>query len=420
MRGVSDRPSRSDDLDPEHSDRFDAGRDGPLGHERIVAELRKAAETFQPDDERIRQLINARTGGDGPLRTAGPVPSFHRVSARRRLMWPVAGSAAAAAVILAVFARGVLPGTAGGVGVAGSGSRDGGGSVTIGVAPASENGSNGSSTSPATSPPTGSVTSSTPAPTASPTPSGSTVRPTHRPSPSGSPASGATTTPGTSGPTSGASTGARPTTSRAVASASPSTTRVNAGGRELSISVRPVPVGLTADMVTPSPREWIAATDSASGKSFYTNSSSALGPLQLNGSGYATAPGPFTVHRPDLASGATVTSTAWLTIPGLTDGVRNSVRLPVRYHQLPATATLYVGTASGPGRITFTVTATDGTQGTPVTIDLPTCEVGTCPAVVTMTVAAGTDTSVTSGTIHVDLAAVNASGRIGFAGGTLR
>lgn len=411
MRGVSDRPSRSDDLDPEHSDRFDdAGRDGPLGHERIVAELRKAAETFQPDDERIRQIINARAGGDGPLGTTDPSPGLYPIGSRRRLMWPVAGSAAAAAVILAVFARGVLPGAAGGVGVAGTGSRDGSGSVTIGVAQTSENGSTGPATSPATSPGT---QTQTPPSSASPTPSGSTIRPTYRTSPNG-PASPPATS-GSAAPTAGAST---PSRTHAV-SASPSTTKITAGGREVSITVQPVPVGLTADVAKSPSDEWIAATDSAgSGKSFFASSSSSVGPLQFTGSGYATAPGPFTVQRRDLASGAPVTSTSWVTMPGMTDGVRSTVRLPVRFQHLPATATLYVGTAAGPGRITFTLQGTNGAGDTVVPVDLPTCEVGTCPAVVTMTIgtAAGTGSS---GTVLVDLAAVNASGRIGFAGASL-
>jgi hypothetical protein len=189
----------------------------------------------------------------------------------------------------------------------------------------------------------------------------------------------------------------------------------------LSVTVQPIPVGSTAEVGKLPSDQWIVASESgASSQPLSTNSSSVIGPLQIIGTGFATGPGPFTVHRPDLASGTIVTGTTWITTPGLAAGAKSGVRLPVRFQALPTTITLYVGTVAGAGRMTVSVHATTG-EPLELPVDLPTCSASSCPSVVTITIASSPGSSATSsGDAVVDLTAIAPTARVGFAGASLR
>jgi hypothetical protein len=407
VRGVSDRPSRSDDLDPEGSGRFDdQAHDDPLSPDRIAAELRRAADAFHPDDERIRQIINARGGERGPLRPTAPV-TFPGLSARRRLLWPVAGSAAAAAVILSVFARGPLPVPEGVSEDPGSMSSSD--SVAVGVTqtstvrssaspPPSTAGVGSGSTAPSRDRADGrrqaSPSSGLPHPSQASSPPGEVAQRSHAPAAPTAPAGG------------------------------PSVTRMSRGGHDLTVSVRPVEQGSTANVGHVTSEEWLAASGtSASSQALSTGSGSELGPVQALGSGYATIAGPFTVLRPDRGSGAQVTTTSWITAPGFSGGASSGLRIPVRYQRLPAVVTLFVGTTAGGGRITVTMNASaGGTSPVELPVTLPGCPQGTCPSVVTVTIgqAAGASPPSASGDIIVDLRALTPAARVGFAAASLR
>ncbi|MDQ1287018.1 MAG: hypothetical protein QG622_583 [Actinomycetota bacterium] len=420
MRGVSDRPSRSDDLNPEDSDRYDdLAHYDPLGPERIAAELRKAALAFQPDDERLRQIINARSGNDGPLRTTPSIVEPHRPGGgRRKLLWPVAGSAAAAAVILGVFARGALP--VAGDTTSGTGTVSSSDSVTIGIAGTSDLASATGSGTPETPSPDTSASSGPD--TAAATPTSPTVTP-----PTSSPTEGQSFVPDPAPPVSstpGSSPAATPTRG-------PTTTRAIGAGRDLTVSVRPVPPGSTADVVKTPSDEWVVASENAaSSQGLSSSSSGVLGPVQGLGGGYTTGAGPFTVRRPDPDSGAEVTSTSWITAPGMSAGAPSGLRVPVRFQKLPATITLFVGTSAGRGRMTVTVhSTTNGGSPLELPVELPSCVGNACPSVVTVVLGpsavppstgSGTTPGVASGTILIDLRSSDPAGRIGFAAASLR
>ena len=282
-----------------------------MRQDRVAAQLRQAARSYEPDTERIRRMIEARSAD-----VAVPERSTPRRIGSRTVLWPALGSAAAAGVILAVAAAG---------------------------APTS------SPETPEAPPPTSSTASAV-TPSDSPKPSTSLgsatsdVRPVS-PSPShpgSSPATGSGHGPSTpaSASVSVGGIGGGPvisTGSTALGTLNVSTTVRAAVGSDVT----------AADLGA----VWAAvAGQDAAQQQHAAAAPSALGLQPMTGA--TLADGPFRVGWQGGTPKASGTSSLWLRASG-SAGQDAGVRVPVRYQSLPATARFFIAVEGGTARLRF-------------------------------------------------------------------
>lgn len=368
--------------------------------DRVAAALRHAAASYEPDGERIRRLMDARASGLG----GSSVP--RRPEARgvrgRTVLWPVLGSAAAAAVIVGVAASGAT--------MEGRGDQ---GQHPVGPFETSMPMGGDPSGRATTAPPLPSATSTTlPSPgvvsrsgSPDPTPSTSTS------AGSGSGA-GSTAAPGRGGiphPGSGHGTAA-PTAARPPGPGGPGGTQISgtSGLHTVSASARPLPGGHEVPLGAAGTHWTVASTQT--GQPHDVTNGTQLGPVQPLASGASVRTSPFRV-RWSGGSPATGTASTWLVTPS-GPGTGKGLRIPVRYHALPATVTLYVGTVDGGGQVQIAL------DGRIVPLDLPSCA-GTCAAEVTVTVTAATASAPATGDVTLDVVPT-ASSQVGIAAAVLR
>jgi len=304
---------------PERPDR--AARDR-MRQDRVAAQLRQAARSYEPDTERIRRMIEARSAD-----VTVPVRTTSRRIGSRTVLWPALGSAAAAGVILAVAAAGAPTSSPEGPPPATS-------SPASAVTPTD-------SSSPSTSlgAPTSDVRTVTP--TVSPTPT--TPRPGSSPTATGPGPSGSTSAPGsTSGPASVSVSGIGggpviSTGSNTLGSLTLSTTVRRANGSDVT----------TADLGA----VWAVVTSQDVGQQQHAAAApSALGLQPMTGA--TLADGPFRVKWQSGTPRGSGTSSLWLRAPG-SAGQDPGVRVPVRYQSLPATARFFIAVEGGTARLRF-------------------------------------------------------------------
>jgi len=392
-------------------DRPDRAAAEQRGQDRVAAQLRHAARSYEPDGDRIRKLIDARAAATGgaPIKTREP-----RGLGGRAVMWPVVGSAAAAAVILAVAASG-----------APSGPEVGGGAVTVGTSPTDGVASSGSalsSSAPSVSPSgtllpptsTSSVSTSPGRPASSSAAHGARGGTTATvPGPAGSAAPGRAASPGTSA--AGGSSAAGGAAGSAPAAPLPggtSTTGTITGGRVVTAVVQPVGAGGLDVSLGRSGETWVLASSATpSAQLLSVGNGTALGPVQPVGGGAAVEPGPFRVSWQNGVSTATGSTSNWLTMPPQSSSAAPLLRIPVRFKVDNPTVVLYVGTFGGGGKLLI------GTTGnSPLSVPLPGCP-GVCSSVVTITSHGGAGVPNT-GDLPVDVLATTAT-KVAVAAATL-
>jgi hypothetical protein len=361
---------------------------GSFDEHRLAADLRRAAESYEPDSERIAELLRARTApaqvapahrsGQEDRAGAGAGPS--RVRRSRHPLRTTTWLAAAASVVLAVAAADLVL------------QREDRTAPTSGR--------------PATAIGTTKTTAPGPARLAPSTGKG-TVPGMITPQPTGAPAA-ARTTPagsvrtvasgGSGAPTSGGSLGSDGSSSKIF------------GDREVSVTVSAVPSGSERQLGTGG-RQWVASPSSLAGTPPHSQSLGwPIGPAQVMGSGATLDPSPFSVSWPDGVSGGPGRSTSWLTVPHDVRGAPAGLRVPLRYPTGSVTVTLLLGTSGGGGRLVLSLS--DGS----LTADLPGCAAAPCPAVVRITMRPAAGGILQAGDAIVDLSAAEADGRVGFAG----
>jgi hypothetical protein len=389
--------------------------------DRVAATLRHAAQSYEPDGERIRRLMDTRSGGSLVVtepRPARGVPG--------RALWPVLGSAAAAAVIFAVAAAGADPGgedPADGVRpvVASPTSGDTSDSEpapTSGTSPAA-------TTSPALRSPTStSLTGSTHATgapsssTGAPAPHG-TSSPAHgtrsaavatsRPAASHPAAATTTTRSGAETPRPGPGGATTPPPPRSPVKpppkppVKPAATAATIGGRQLTASVQPISGGQAVSLGG-SGEFWLVASATADQPRSEANTQ-IVGPVQSLGPGMTADASPFSISWRGGSPSATGTAATWLTST-------SALRLPVRFRAEPATIVLYVGTVGGGGRLVVSVPG----SGT-MPVELPDCS-GTCGAIVTVSMHSVQANLPTTGDLVFDAFAAG-GGKIGIAAAAL-
>ena len=383
---------------PERPDRA-ASEQSKQDH--VAAQLRHAVRSYEPDGDRIRRLIDARTAATGGI----PIKSREgRGLGGRAVMWPVVGSAAAAAVILAVAASGAPGGP----------EQGGNGNVTVSSSPL--DGAPAAQDPTALVPPTSSVVPSSPTTVpGTPTPSGSTGAAGGHPGPRASvtvtAAGGAASSPG--GPTgpsggTGRTAAGRSGGSPVPGAPAPVQTSGSVGGRQVTAVVQQIGASGYDVNLGAAGEKWLVAS-SALGPSqpHSANNLDAIGPVQPLVLGGAVAPGPFRVAWQNGSS------SEWLTAPRSAASSPSAVllRIPVRFKTDTPTVVLYLGTIGGTGRLEI---GTSGAGG--FSVQLPGCA-DTCGAIVTITSHGGPGIP-TTGDLPVDVFAGTAT-KVAVAAATL-
>jgi hypothetical protein len=353
-----------------------------LRHDRVAAQLQNAAHSYEPDGERIRMLVDARITavGGAPIK-AGEA----RGLGGRTVMWPVVGSAAAAAVILAVAASGATetPGL-----------DPAQGTVVVdnpaNAVPSSQPGQIASATST-------SVSQKGSAPVAPPSVAG------------GSDAHGTVTT-GPAGPRGGSGGGkgsaadpdGRAAPSRALAAAS--TTSGMVSGRSVTAAVRPVSGAQQVSLGAAPGQTWALAGPSLAASTASLANATSIGPIQVLANGATSEPGPFTIRWQNGTPQSSGTSSSWLVVPAVSSSPSQTLaNVPVRFKSDAFTVVLYVGTVGGGGRLQV------GTGNGSLRVSLPSCgQATTCASVVTITSHGGPGVSPT-GDLPVALISEGAS-----------
>lgn len=368
---------------------------GPFDEQQLAADLHRAAESYDPDGERIRMLMAERNTAPRPERRG----------------WTVAWVAAAASVVLAVTGtEAVLSGWNRDEPSSGSAAAEGPAAPTSSTA----EGVIGTATS----------VVRTPGPAVTPSPSGG---PTGRPAvpvapqPTGSPVPSAaapvvTVTPRVPASTTAAGPGAASTRARPTGPGPGSATdKPVIGGRTVTVDVSAVAVG-TRRTLGANGGQWTAFTPAGAGVTAVEGPASGwqIGPAQIMGSGANPGSGPFVLTWSKSAAGGAGSSSMWLTAPHDSNGAASGLRLPVRYGNGPASVTLLVGTIGGGGQLTLSG------QDSSMRVDLPRCSgTAVCPAVVRIDLQPVSGGTASSSDLLVDLAATDPSGAVGFAAADL-
>jgi len=385
----------------------------PYDEERVAAELRHTAASFEPDTERIRRLMDARMAPSNAWRSAsrGVLVPFRRGAGSgssghgtaraghhrlRPLLWSAVGTVAAASVILAISAFGAAPGLPG----LGLGRPEATITIPAGAPTGGFSSSTGSSSTPATGSSPAAGRSNEPSIIGDPTSEG-TPPPVTPPSLTSS---------------SVASPTARTVTS-ATATATPGLHHTEVGNRDITIYVKPVPAGRTAHLGQATGEQWVVpAAVESSGQLHNRGSNWAVGPVQVMGHGGAIHQGPYSVNwRDGQTEPVTGASRNWLTVPQSAEGVPSALRVPVRFHTVPVTATLLTGTIGGRGLLVASLPGDQGSSGGTMRIDLPGCS-DVCAVLVTVTVRPVNSGSPSSGDLTLDLMAAAPNVMIGLAG----
>jgi hypothetical protein len=356
---------------------------GPF-EQRLVADLRRAAESYEPDTERIRQLLiegflEEQDGGN-----EGNTASPRARGFSRRMTW----LAAAASVVLAVSGSEILFNS-------GPTSGDTAGPATTdtlsGVSWAASGGTAANTTPPAG----GDAMSVSPGSRASggPTPSASANRT----------------------PSWGRTLGPDVTASVAPASGIVSPIRKVVDDREVTIKVVQAAAESRQDLSAVGD-QWVAAPLSPGATSPQSKGPrGSVGPPQVMGNGASVQSSPFLVTWSDGVPAGLGQATTWLTVPYAVEGVRGGVRLPVRFGPEEITVTVLTGTVGG-GSARLAVSG--GLDS--LVVELPGCGSTVCPFVVQVLLRPVPGSHVTAGDVLLDLTATDPSDAVGFAGASMR
>jgi hypothetical protein len=362
---------------------------GPFDEQQLAADLHRAAESYEPDTERIRMLMAERNTARRPGRGG----------------WTVTWVAAAASVVFAVTgAEAVLsrwdrdesssgPAAAGGTPTPASSSPEGvvGQATSVVRTPDPAQTPSGTSAVPAAPRLTGPVIAS---PWVPPAGDSSVVTVTPR-------VAASTVSPGAAPPTAGS-------TGQGAGSA---TVRRVLGDRMVSVDVSAVAVG-TRRTLGADAGQWMAfaPVDAEIRAVEGPVAGWRVGPTQVMGSGSNSGPGPFVLTWSKSAAGGAGSSSVWLTAPHDSNGAASGLRIPVRYGKDPVSVTLLVGTIGGGGQLNASI------QGGSIRVDLPRCSgSAVCPAVVRIDLQSANGGTASSSDLLIDLAATDPGGAVGFA-----